>query len=490
MEPPRRSVPTIFRVSSEYCSRNSRLRRESGRTPLMPAPEPGLLGRKGERMSAAVYTKVSYGLISGSGSTRPPGSLRVSSTKRCSSSSALEQAVRTAYTPHSSTRLSVRRLVRVVGFCIGGSVLTAEVASSARSLLGTLLVGLGGGDLVLVEVTVGLRRELERQLVVGVLVVRLDVDVVQGDDARQRRDAADELAELVVAAAQLDLDRQLGVEVLLHLRLRLEQLLGEPGRKAGLRDVDQQARHLGLARQLAQQGAEGALDVLQLLLVDLEVHGLGVLLAEFIAQRLFLGGELLQARALVVPHEEPDPDRGQHQEGERHGAGEYRQRPAARITRVERSQLFQDVLHCCGPAPPRLALRILLLAEREPSSGAEAVTCCAVSVKLEPGPEPLVVSTTSSAGLRSHCEPSMLRMKADTRVEDCAMPLNLSVWPFCETEVRYTPSGRVRTISSNTCTISGRERCSFSMISMRAMNFCLALSRSLISSICLSSFLI
>ena len=32
-------------------------------------------------------------------------------------------------------------------------------------------------------------------------------------------------------------------------------------------------------------------------------------------------------------------------------------------------------------------------------------------------------------------------------------------------------------------TRSGRERCSFSMISMRAMNFCLALSRLLISSI-------
>ena len=38
--------------------------------------------------------------------------------------------------------------------------------------------------------------------------------------------------------------------------------------------------------------------------------------------------------------------------------------------------------------------------------------------------------------------------------------------------MRYTPSGSVRTISSKTCTISGRERCSFSMISMRAMKRC------------------
>src|SRR5205807_986892 len=37
-------------------------------------------------------------------------------------------------------------------------------------------------DLVLVEIAVGLGRELERQLVVGVLAVRLDVDVVQSDD--------------------------------------------------------------------------------------------------------------------------------------------------------------------------------------------------------------------------------------------------------------------------------------------------------------------
>ena len=41
---------------------------------------------------------------------------------------------------------------------------------------------------------------------------------MQRDDARQRRDAADKLAELVIAAVEADLDRQLGVEVLLELR--------------------------------------------------------------------------------------------------------------------------------------------------------------------------------------------------------------------------------------------------------------------------------
>jgi len=47
-----------------------------------------------------------------------------------------------------------------------------------------LLVRLARGDLVLVQVAIGLRREFQRQLIVGVFVVRLDVDVVQRDDAR------------------------------------------------------------------------------------------------------------------------------------------------------------------------------------------------------------------------------------------------------------------------------------------------------------------
>ena len=57
---------------------------------------------------------------------------------------------------------------------------------------------------------------------------RRDLDVVQGHDARQRRDPARELAELVVRAGQADLDRLLGVEVLAALALGLEQLLLEP----------------------------------------------------------------------------------------------------------------------------------------------------------------------------------------------------------------------------------------------------------------------
>ena len=72
----------------------------------------------------------------------------------------------------------------------------------------------------------------------------------------ERCDAADEGAKLVIAAREADLDRPLGVKVLAHFGLRLEQLLVERGREAGLRDVDQQIVDLGLARELAQHCAE------------------------------------------------------------------------------------------------------------------------------------------------------------------------------------------------------------------------------------------
>jgi len=42
-----------------------------------------------------------------------------------------------------------------------------------------------------------------------------------------------------------------------------------------------------------------------------------------------------------------------------------------------------------------------------------------------------LVSTTSSDGSDSHCELSMLRMKADTRVDDCATPRISMRLPDC-----------------------------------------------------------
>ncbi len=76
----------------------------------------------------------------------------------------------------------------------------------------------------------------------------------------------------------------------------------------------------------------------------------------------------------------------------------------------------------------------------------------------------------------------MLRMNVATRVADCVMPVILNFLSVCWTAVRYVPSGTVFTSVSNTWTISGRERCSLSMICMLAMNFCFCASRLLISS--------
>src|SRR5262249_47009412 len=173
-----------------------------------------------------------------------------------------------------------------------------------------------------------------------------------------------------------------------------------------------------------------------LLLVELEIDGLGVLLTELRPQRLFLRLAPLQLRTLLVPHQHVDAADGEQQKSEAHRTDAHRQRPASRITRVECPQFLENV-HCRSSVPPALALRIFTLAALAAASSAPAaVTWSAVSTKAEPGPAPLVVCTTSSSGLRSHCEPSMLRMKEETRVEDCATPSNFSRMPFCFTAVR------------------------------------------------------
>jgi len=67
-----------------------------GRTPLMPAPEPGLDGRNGERMS---FRRIDEGLVRLDLRQRldaPAGSFLVVLAKRARSLSALEQAVSTA----------------------------------------------------------------------------------------------------------------------------------------------------------------------------------------------------------------------------------------------------------------------------------------------------------------------------------------------------------------------------------------------------------
>src|SRR6185437_11228312 len=154
------------------------------------------------------------------------------------------------------------------------------LASAPRRMGELLLADLLRGHLIRIEIPIGLGGEGQCQIVITPALVgggRLDVDVTQRHDPRQGGDAADELAELVIAAGEHHLDGQLRVEVLGLLGLGLEELLLQSGRERGLRDVDQQVRHLGPAGELAQQRAEGALQVLQLRLVDGEIDRLCML---------------------------------------------------------------------------------------------------------------------------------------------------------------------------------------------------------------------
>src|SRR5690606_6368537 len=267
-----------------------------------------------------------------------------------------------------------------------------------------------------------------------------DRDVVQRHDSGQSRDAGDEIPELVITAGQPDLDRQLGVEVPLDLAEGLEQLLLETRAEPRLGDIDQQARHLRLARKLPEHRAERALDLGELLLVGVEVGGLALLLVERRAKLLLLELRSLEDGQLGLDDELPDTESDDERERDHDRADPERQRPAAGVVRVEGSKLLEEV-HGASPRCSAIG------------------TCCAYKVKreLRPGPASRV-SMTSSAGSRSQSESSMLRMNAETRVLDCASPLISMRWPVCRTSVRRTPSGTVATSSPKRCTTSGRER--------------------------------
>src|SRR5687767_3550842 len=76
----------------------------------------------------------------------------------------------------------------------------ASAAGAAPLLLLLTALRLGRSQLILVHVAIGLRRQIQRELIVGILTIGLDLDIVQGDDAWQSGNATDELAKLMVAA--------------------------------------------------------------------------------------------------------------------------------------------------------------------------------------------------------------------------------------------------------------------------------------------------
>ena len=231
---------------------------------------------------------------------------------------------------------------------------------------------------------------------------------MQRDYSGQCCDAADEITEVVIRAHQPDFDRQLGIEAVALLAARLEQLFLQPRGEAGLRDVHQEIRHLGLAGQLPQHGAETALHFRELRPIGIEVGGALLLALELRAQIHLVRLRLLQHGPVVVPHEqipaECRDDHEYHPDEER----AHRQRPTADVALIESTELFNEV-HFAA----------ILLTVVSPPCSRSTPTTSLVSVKFEPPVgESLADSTTCSTGLSIHTDESILRMKVDTRVLD------------------------------------------------------------------------
>src|SRR3546814_4837744 len=116
------------------------------------------------------------------------------------------------------------------------------------------------------EIAIGLgeRRHLQLRLPARLGVDRLDLDILDRDDARQRSDAADEIAHLMVITHHDDAVGNFRVELLRNFALWLEQPFFQNAGDARLRDVIEQIGDFGTARQLIQHGAERALHFAEL----------------------------------------------------------------------------------------------------------------------------------------------------------------------------------------------------------------------------------
>src|SRR5690606_24930753 len=356
---------------------------------------------------------------------------------------------------------------------------------------------------LIIEVTVGLDRsgQLQRDVAADAagLVARLEGNVVHGQDdhARQRSHAADERAELVVAADHAQGDRLLGVELLGRLRAGPEQLVAQAGGQRGLRDVDDQVRHLGLARQLPQHLLQLLLRLRELQLERLEVRGAALLGLELGAQVGFLAFEPLQ-RVGLVADEEPPGHAHDQRDDDRAECVLVLARPGAGVVEVEVADGHLLPAHeavppwagaadACGEVPagasgtpsPSVSLGALGLASRTVS----------VKVNGKPG-SPALASMTDSSGRVIQPELSRLRMYVEIRPYDWPRPSRVSLSPSCLTPVRMTPSGIVRTSESNRWTICERLACSCSMTSLRASSLAFFWSRASISLILASTWVI
>src|SRR5690606_14643035 len=334
---------------------------------------------------------------------------------------------------------------------------------------GPLLAGLRRGrlgDFFLVEVAVGLHRARKFQRSVGrdadalAFATRLQRDVVHRHDhhPRQRGDAADEPAELVVGAHHAQRDRLLGVELLRRLRTGLEQLVGDARGQRGLRDVHDQVGHLGLARQLAQHLLQLLLHLHQLELERLEVRGAALLGLELGAQLPLLVLQRLQLGALVA-HQEPPRQRDDQQGHQRGEADLELARPAADVVEVQ----FLERPPAAPDAPPPVCAAASPAGTSSgtpsPSASTGAFGSAWVTRIVNTYGRPAApgrASMISSSGRAIQPEPSSMRMYVLTLALDWARPSSVSTLPSWRGEVSTTPSGIERTSESNRWTICER----------------------------------
>src|SRR3569623_1871568 len=137
---------------------------------------------------------------------------------------------------------------------------------------------------------------------------------------------------------------------------------------------------------------------------------------------LLHGLKLVQLAARVQP--EPGAQHGAAQNHHRTGLGEVG--PIADVAEFQALQQLSDVgqiqLHEGAPSAAGLPV---------------SVTCMMSSTKrLRRCPPLSTASITFSLGLLIQADASMLRMKAETRAFDCAMPSTVIEVPFCLTLVR------------------------------------------------------
>ncbi|MNC22814.1 hypothetical protein D3C75_708210 [compost metagenome] len=160
----------------------------------------------------------------------------------------------------------------------------------------------------------------------------------------------------MVGANHANLDRQLDVELLGDFRQQLDLLELQAAAQTGAGDVLEQAGHLGIARQLAQQSAERLLHLHHLLAIGLQIGCLTGLGGELLPERLLLTALLVQLRLQVLEvevvtqrqHRNQQQDRGDHLDRSRPGAEVV----GVQLAEIDLAQTFQGLSQTHFLAPP------------------------------------------------------------------------------------------------------------------------------------------